>query len=447
MPVKTPKVKAKPAPKSQKWDDIVAAIDIEELSSAFTDIVGDGDASRILAWLRLDAESRPTDLVLEANADDKEVRIRFHDTVREHFKGTFSSRGEFRTDAAEPGKAEPASSSSSSSSSSSAASSSSASASSGAGAGSHPQDRRRRLVLSTKKDAHQVRRSGPMWPRGRPPWTEFTLFKVDHDTIHAVQALRRVLRGSGNVVYAGTKDRRAATSQRMAVWKLEPNRLAHINRALPGIRVGDVAFVEDEAQPTMGRLEGNRFTVVLRQARPLGYKPLRQAPMEGSGEEVQADGGPSSGAGGEVKHSPDLDRVQSGIETSLQAWKTTGYRFINYYGMQRFGSGPVGTHVIGQCLLSRGAQDVYTLMLRLPGWVKLLENMGQSAAGRLRAKGIEASSDDKGAGDGAAKGSAGAASGSTATGCKSLADLRKLWPWLQQATDKANGKSSTDKPA
>ena len=53
-----------------------------------------------------------------------------------------------------------------------------------------------------------------VWPAGRPRFCRFALYKENCDTMAVVGALARALRcKASSVGYAGTKDRRAATTQ------------------------------------------------------------------------------------------------------------------------------------------------------------------------------------------------------------------------------------------
>lgn len=84
--------------------------------------------------------------------------------------------------------------------------------------------------------------------------------------------------------------------------QVAPERLAALNPSLRGIRLGDFAYVDSALY--LGAAKGNRFDVILR--------------------DVQT----SSGA--------------EGVQAAARALKSSG--FINYFGLQRFGSGSVPTH-------------------------------------------------------------------------------------------------------
>ncbi|XP_015875444.2 multisubstrate pseudouridine synthase 7 isoform X1 [Ziziphus jujuba] len=156
----------------------------------------------------------------------------------------------------------------------------------------------------------------PFDSRGSEDWQgkagkflRFHLYKENKDSQEALGLIGKMLgikpRSFG---FAGTKDKRAVSTQRVTVFKLRANRLAALNDRLIGIKVGDFCYVEEGL--LLGQLLGNRFTITLR---------------------------------GVVADSEDT------IKASASALGLGG--FINYYGLQRFGSGSVPTFLIGAALL------------------------------------------------------------------------------------------------
>ncbi|KAJ6397716.1 hypothetical protein OIU77_018680 [Salix suchowensis] len=108
--------------------------------------------------------------------------------------------------------------------------------------------------------------------------------------------------------FAGTKDKRAVSTQRVTVFKQQASRLAALNDRLIGIKVGNFCHVKEGL--LLGKLLGNRFTVTLR---------------------------------GVIADSEDT------IKAAADSLGRHG--FINYFGLQRFGTGSVPTHLIGAALL------------------------------------------------------------------------------------------------
>ncbi|XP_021817485.1 multisubstrate pseudouridine synthase 7 isoform X2 [Prunus avium] len=168
----------------------------------------------------------------------------------------------------------------------------------------------------------------PFDSRGSDDWSEnvgkflrFHLYKENKDTQEALGIIGKMLgvqpRSFG---FAGTKDKRAVTTQRVTVFKQLASRLAALNDRLIGIKVGDFCYVKEGL--VLGQLMGNRFTITLR---------------------------------GVVADSEDT------IKASAIALGKQG--FINYFGLQRFGSGSVPTHLIGATLLRGEWKSTVSLFL------------------------------------------------------------------------------------
>lgn len=149
---------------------------------------------------------------------------------------------------------------------------------------------------------------------GRTPkqaeYLHFTLYKENKDTLEALSFIAKMLRiPSKSMTFAGTKDRRAVTTQRVCWRKGNANRLCNLNAAFRGnIQLGDFKFESHTIK--LGDLNGNRFKIVIREVNPA-----------------------------------DLDVVDKSL-TSLR-----DHGFINYFGLQRFGTFSVSSHTIGKYIL------------------------------------------------------------------------------------------------
>ncbi|BDA41229.1 Multisubstrate pseudouridine synthase 7 [Coccomyxa sp. Obi] len=144
---------------------------------------------------------------------------------------------------------------------------------------------------------------------GGPKYCRFVLCKENMDSGHALSLLARTVHCSTAAFgVAGTKDKRAVTVQQVTAFKVGPSRLAAANARLRGMRVGDFELVEEPLH--LGDANGNRFEVTLR--------------------EVEASS-------------------LSDVVTAVEAVRDGG--FINYFGLQRFGSTGGRTHRIGALLL------------------------------------------------------------------------------------------------
>ncbi|KAL5770672.1 hypothetical protein ACOSP7_014826 [Xanthoceras sorbifolium] len=152
-------------------------------------------------------------------------------------------------------------------------------------------------------------RGSENWPEHLGKFLRFHLYKENKDTQEALGLIGKMLgiqpRSFG---FAGTKDKRSVSTQGVTVFKQHVSRLAALNKRLIGIQVGDFCYVKEGLM--LGQLLGNRFSVTLR---------------------------------GVVADSED---VIKGAANSLGS-----HGFINYFGLQRFGSGSVPTHLVGATLL------------------------------------------------------------------------------------------------
>ncbi|KAE8653624.1 hypothetical protein Csa_007328 [Cucumis sativus] len=152
-------------------------------------------------------------------------------------------------------------------------------------------------------------RGSDNWPEHVGKFLRFHLYKENKDTQEALGLIGKMLgiqtRSFG---FAGTKDKRSISTQRVTVFKQHASRIAALNDRLIGIKLGNFSYIQEGL--LLGQLLGNRFTITLR---------------------------------GVVANSEDV------IKASAEALGRHG--FINYFGLQRFGSGSVPTHLVGASLL------------------------------------------------------------------------------------------------
>nr|XP_057932534.1 pseudouridylate synthase 7 homolog isoform X1 [Doryrhamphus excisus] len=159
------------------------------------------------------------------------------------------------------------------------------------------------------------------WPRNRGSFCHFVLYKENRDTMDAINVLSKFLRLRPNMFsYMGTKDKRAITVQEIAVLKITAERLAHLNKCLMNLKLGNFSYKNHPLK--LGELQGNHFTVVIRNI---------------SGTDTQ-------------------------VHQAVTSLKQTG--FINYYGMQRFGTTAVPTQQVGRAILKNDWNQVVDLILK-----------------------------------------------------------------------------------
>ena len=159
-----------------------------------------------------------------------------------------------------------------------------------------------------------------------PPYLSFVLLKENVDTGSSLASLASLLHTAARTLgFAGTKDKRGVTAQRITWRRGDVARLGQLNARLVGMRVG---AAERSAAPLgLGALRGNRFEVTLRDVR--GAAP--------------AD-----------------------VAAALGSLRRTG--FVNYFGLQRFGAGGPGcrTHSVGAALLRGEWPDAVDRLLGAP---------------------------------------------------------------------------------
>ncbi|XP_055509174.1 pseudouridylate synthase 7 homolog isoform X1 [Leucoraja erinacea] len=159
------------------------------------------------------------------------------------------------------------------------------------------------------------------WPKNRGSYCHFVLYKENKDTMDAINVLSKFLRVKPNIFsYMGTKDKRAITVQEIAVVKITAQRLSHLNKCLMNFKLGNFSYKKYPLK--LGELQGNHFKVVLRN-------------ITGSNQQ---------------------------IEHAMTSLRDIG--FINYYGMQRFGTTAVPTYHVGKAILQNNWSEVIDLILK-----------------------------------------------------------------------------------
>jgi tRNA pseudouridine13 synthase len=156
------------------------------------------------------------------------------------------------------------------------------------------------------------------------------LYKENMGTIEALQSVATQARLNLKLFgFAGTKDKRAVTAQRCTAYRVAADKFRFIKPSLAEggnaynkgtVRVGDFDYVS--APLRLGELSGNEFQIVLRN-------------VQGATAEE--------------------------LETLLSNIARRG--FVNYYGMQRFGSTAVPSQAIGRALLRDDYVEAVALIL------------------------------------------------------------------------------------
>lgn len=168
------------------------------------------------------------------------------------------------------------------------------------------------------------------WDELPGQYLHFTIYKENKDTMEVISFLARMLKMNGrSFQFAGTKDRRGVTVQRACVFKVFAERLASINKTLRSAMLGDFEYSKQGLE--LGELNGNEFVITLRECQFPASDDDSQSPLE---------------------------RAKGLIETAMHNLRARGY--LNYYGLQRFGTYSKGTHETGIKMLQsdfKGAVD------------------------------------------------------------------------------------------
>ncbi|XP_035219310.1 pseudouridylate synthase 7 homolog isoform X2 [Stegodyphus dumicola] len=197
---------------------------------------------------------------------------------------------------------------------------------------SSTEEREERKVIVVKKLDSKAK-GKRFKPSTLGNYIHFVLYKENKDTMDTINTISSFLRVQPKVFsYAGSKDRRGKTSQLVSAYRLAPEKLLSVNKRFNMIKVGNIVYKNDQMK--LGDLLGNSFVIILRQ-------------VEG-----------------------DTKTVEQAVES------LSSKGFINYYGMQRFGTSSISTHSIGRALLMGNWKTAINLILkpRLEGDENLSES-------------------------------------------------------------------------
>lgn len=150
-------------------------------------------------------------------------------------------------------------------------------------------------------------------------YLHFTLLKENKDTMEVISYLARQLKMKPQAFqFAGTKDRRGITVQRVSVFRVYAERVITAGRTLRNAKVGNFEYHPQGLQ--LGDLTGNEFVVT-----------LRDCNIGETGTETRAE------------------KASQIVGTAIENLRARG--FINYYGLQRFGTFATRTDGVGVKML------------------------------------------------------------------------------------------------
>lgn len=167
-------------------------------------------------------------------------------------------------------------------------------------------------------------------------YLHFTLYKENKDTMDAINQIARMLKIKANVFgFAGTKDRRAGTVQRVSVHRIRHESLDFLNAVIPAVKMGDYKYSQYPIQ--LGDHGGNEFKITLKN--------------------VTVTRGDSCSLERRVQ------LTTQAVETAVG--EIAKYGFINYFGLQRFGTHAIGTHELGKMMLMEDFEAVTDALLHV----------------------------------------------------------------------------------
>lgn len=173
------------------------------------------------------------------------------------------------------------------------------------------------------------RLEGGGWVNKRDQWAElggdylhFSLYKENKDTMESIFYLSKILNMKPSAFqFAGTKDRRGVTVQRVSVYRVFAERMVDAGRALRNAKIGNFEYMPHPLQ--LGELTGNEFVITLRDC-DFHY------PIPVDSETL-------------------VDTARAVVRDAITNLATNG--FINYYGLQRFGTFATSTDEVGVKML------------------------------------------------------------------------------------------------
>ncbi|XP_015788927.1 pseudouridylate synthase 7 homolog [Tetranychus urticae] len=180
-------------------------------------------------------------------------------------------------------------------------------------------------VITVMRKGNNARYSAADWPVGKPNFVHFVLYQENHGTIEAIEKISRFTgRQPKAFTYAGTKDKRSISTQKVSSYRQNLDKLFDLNTILgknvPAIVIGNITFEREPIR--LGQTIGNHFDLVIRDL------------IYNSEDDV---------------HHAFLNIKEKG--------------FINYFGTQRFGMNASPSHSIGLAVLKEDWLTVLDLIL------------------------------------------------------------------------------------
>ncbi len=232
------------------------------------------------------------------------------------------------------------------------------------------------IIVSASASSRNGKRRRPEHSKGPAPskgkqtreerggdYLHFTLYKENKDTMEVISFIARQLKlAPKSFQFAGTKDRRGVTVQRASVYRVPAERLAGLNHTLRGAKLGGFEYQQSGLE--LGCLAGNQFVVTLRNCSFPGDHGMPLSTKMSQAAEV--------------------------VKRAMRSLREHG--FLNYYGLQRFGTFSARTDIVGMKMLQGNLQAACEdIMSYSPGIIAGDDGDGQtliSSDDRARAKAL-----------------------------------------------------------
>lgn len=154
----------------------------------------------------------------------------------------------------------------------------------------------------------------------KAPFLKFTVYKENKETMEVASLMSKFLRiKPKDIAFAGTKDRRGVTTQAFSIRHIDAKRVSAVQNALKNVYLG--GFESTKEPVRLGDLLGNQFFIAIR----------------------------------------NVDGQESDISKAFESLRDHG--FINYFGLQRFGTFNISTHTIGRHILAEKYDDAVSCIL------------------------------------------------------------------------------------
>ncbi|ROW14302.1 hypothetical protein VPNG_03989 [Cytospora leucostoma] len=206
-----------------------------------------------------------------------------------------------------------------------------------------------RFTKHPRAGGQRQRSDQPSFKQLGGDYIHFTLYKENKDTMDAINQICRFLKvKANNFGFAGTKDRRAATVQRVSAFRIKHQTLDFLNSQLSFLKTGDYKYSQYPIQ--LGDHGGNEFKITVKNVHL------------------------SRGQECSLKRRVQMVKQAVGCAVS----EIAEHGFINYFGLQRFGTFFVGTHELGKLMLMEDYEGVVDAILHVDS-----EFMSQVMAGTV----------------------------------------------------------------